>query len=98
MDDGKYGVLSPVYIGVNRPDITSYTVGNLTTGLPYRFSLQAINTNGNSNQSPIVTIYSCDMPSEISPPVYYSSDYTALTISLTWNFPLNDGGCPITGF
>jgi hypothetical protein len=98
MDDGKYGVLTPVYIGVNRPDILYYTVGNLTTGLPYRFTLQAININGYSVPSPIVTIYSCDRPFNLSSPSYFSSDYLARTITLTWNLPRDDGGCSISGF
>jgi hypothetical protein len=48
MDNGKNGNFNQVYIGSNRPDITSYTVGDLTTGLPYRFTVQAINDNGYS--------------------------------------------------
>lgn len=39
MDNGKNGNIKHVYIGNNRPDILSYTVGDLTTGLPYRFTV-----------------------------------------------------------
>jgi hypothetical protein len=35
MDNGKSGALTPIYIGTNRPDVLEYTVGDLTTGLPY---------------------------------------------------------------
>ena len=45
MDDGKLGTMTPIYVGTNRPDLTSYKVGGLTTGLPYRFSVQAIDSN-----------------------------------------------------
>ena len=43
IDDGVNQDLMPVYVGVNRPEILTYTVGDLTTGLPYLFSAQAIN-------------------------------------------------------
>lgn len=39
MDDGKNGDISAKYVGTNRPDILTYTVGDLTTGLPYRFTV-----------------------------------------------------------
>ena len=29
IDDGENGNISPVYVGINRPDILSYTVGDL---------------------------------------------------------------------
>jgi hypothetical protein len=48
MDDGTNTDLLPIYIGTNRPDVLSYQVGDLTTGLPYRFTVQAVNINGNS--------------------------------------------------
>jgi hypothetical protein len=48
VDDGRNTDLLPVYIGVNRPDVLSFTVSGLTKGLPYRFSVQAINENGHS--------------------------------------------------
>ena len=57
MDDGKLGEYTPVYIGTNRPDLTEYTVTGLTTGLPYRFTLQALNSNGYSLASTQTTLY-----------------------------------------
>jgi len=57
-----------------------------------------MNINGNSLQSDPETIYACDSPSNLSPPQYVSSDRVTKQISLTWNVPQNDGGCPITGF
>lgn len=59
MDDGQNGNIQNIYIGTNRPDILSYTVGSLTTGLPYRFTVQAIDDNGYSASSSIATFYSC---------------------------------------
>jgi hypothetical protein len=43
VDDGYGSDLLPVYVGSARPDILSFVVNNLETGLPYRFSVQAIN-------------------------------------------------------
>jgi len=43
MDDGINGEFKPVFIGTNRPDILSFVAGDLKTGLPYRFQVQAIN-------------------------------------------------------
>lgn len=57
-----------------------------------------MNINGNSLQSIPETIYACDAPSLLSPPIYEFSDYLTKKIGLSWNVPLNDGGCPITGF
>jgi hypothetical protein len=38
IDDGVNQDLMPVYVGRERPEILEYTVGDLTTGLPYLFS------------------------------------------------------------
>lgn len=48
MDDGTNTDLLPIYIGSNRPDVLEFEIGDLTTGLPYRFNVQAVNINGNS--------------------------------------------------
>ena len=41
-DDGLTKHLAPVYVGNGLPGILKYTVGGLTTGLPYLLSAQAI--------------------------------------------------------
>ena len=98
MDDGKLGTMTPIYVGTNRPDLTSYKVGGLTTRLPYRFSVQAIDSNGISIASNTTTIYAWDLPSGIATPQYASSDRSTKEISISWDAPLDDGGCPILGF
>lgn len=90
--------MSPIYIGTNRPDVTSYTVGSLTSGLPYRFTLYAINDNGYSAASSIVTYYACEPPSNFAAPTYVSSDQVTKTITIAWTVPGQSGGCAVTGY
>jgi len=98
VDNGQYGDIAPVYIGTNRPDVLEYTVSDLSTGYPYRFTVQAINDNGYSDQSSVATFYSCEAPSGLATPTYVSSDQTAKTISIEWTTPASSGGCAITGY
>lgn len=98
MDDGLNTDLFPVYIGTNRPDLFTYTVGGLTTGLPYRFSVQAMNDNGKSTQSDLAIFYSCSSPKQLVAPLYVSSDQDLKTISISWVKPVDDGGCPVLGY
>lgn len=62
MDDGLRTDLAPVYIGVNQADTLTFAAGGLTAGLPYRFSIQAVNENGYSGGSDIATFYACRVP------------------------------------
>ena len=98
MDDGFKTDLKPVYIGYNRPDVLSFTVGGLTTGLPYRFSVQAVNVNGISEESDMSTFFSCEAPSSLKEPYYISSDEFTMEIVIGWQAPLLDGGCPVLGY
>jgi hypothetical protein len=96
MDDGKLGDYSPVYIGTNRDDITAYTVSGLTTGLSYRFTVQAVNLNGYSLASIAVSLPACSAPSQPADPTRVSSGLTSMTVS--WLPPDSDGGCTVTGY
>lgn len=82
--------------GTSRPEHNEFLVKGLSTGQRYRFKLQAINFNGLSPMSPVFTFNSCLPPSSQLPP--YRIDSTTTSITLGWNAPLDDGGCPITGF
>lgn len=82
MDDGYITELLPVYIGTNQIDVFEFTVGGLTNGLPYRFTVQAVNENGLSEQSSISTYYSCAIPDNLSFPSYVRSDQVAKTITI----------------
>ncbi len=97
-DDGRNTDLLPVYIGINRPDVLRFVVGNLTKGLPYRFSVQAINENGVSAYSEISIFYACRAPQKFDIPYYISSDIFEKTITIGWVMPQYDGGCPLYGY
>ena len=98
MDDGQRTDLHPIYIGLNQADILSFAAGGLTTGLPYRFSVQAVNENGYSEESDIVTFYSCQVPVDLATPTYDSSDQVTKQIEVDWATPESNGGCPIVGY
>lgn len=68
MDDGFNGPYSVIYDGSGFPNTFSYTAQNLTTGLPYRFKVVALNINGQSADGDSVTIYACLKPTRVSPP------------------------------
>lgn len=96
MDDGYFTDLLPVYIGSNRPDILEFTVSDLTTGLPYRFSVQAVNQNGNSQPSLVSQYYACRLPVHFETPFYISSSQAHIEVG--WTAPGYNGGCSILGY
>ena len=68
MDDGYGGDYGIIYNGKNYPNVFKYTVTGLTTGLSYRFTLQAINFNGYSDESLPVSYIICIAPSGFKTP------------------------------
>jgi hypothetical protein len=76
----------------------SYSTIDLLPGYPYRFTVQAIDGNGYSDENPISTFYSCYSPSNFATPTYSDSDWTAKTIDIGWQAPGSSGGCPIMGY
>ena len=62
MDDGYGGTLTEVYNGMNYPNVFTYTVTGLTTGLTYYFTLQALNYNGASTASTATPFTICVVP------------------------------------
>jgi hypothetical protein len=95
-DDGHYSDLAPIYFGKGRPDVLQFTSSNLTQGLPYRFSVQAINQNGYSLMSPYQTVYSCRLPIDLQTPFYVWSSSTMIKVG--WTKPAYNGGCAILGY
>jgi hypothetical protein len=98
MDDGLNKDLKPIYIGMYLPDILEYTAGDLTTGSPYLFSVQAINRNGNSVHSTTATYYACVEPPVVGTPLLVSADRVAMTVTIEWQKPTDNGGCSLLGY
>jgi hypothetical protein len=96
MDTNSTGFYSTVYDGFNYPNILTYTVGNLQRGLDYSFKLEALNVNGPGPISNAEDVTLCTIPGDISPPQVIAS--TKISLTLEWEPPLNDGGCPITSY
>lgn len=94
-DDGFNGDFTEVYNGDGFPNVFEFNLSYLTTGLPYRFRLSALNVNGESDLSDATTIYSCLKPSSVTAPYRVSSSKTSIEIG--WTEPASNG-CSITGF
>ena len=96
MDDGLNGDFQEVFYGKNVPSLHEYILPNLVPSRAYRFMIQAENFNGFGPLSNIATFYACVPPSQFNPPTFVSTTSTSMTIH--WEEPLNNGGCPITGY
>jgi hypothetical protein len=62
----------------------------------YRFKLQALNYNGAGPASAVFEANACQPPSGQGAPFRLATSVTTITVG--WLAPLDDGGCPITGF
>ena len=65
----------------------------LTTGKAYSFYVQAINYNGLSLLSDEVSSLACLAPTNMPTPYLISSTTSSITVG--WEPPMSDGGCPI---
>jgi hypothetical protein len=68
----------------------------LSSGREYKFTVTAYNFNGAGANSNTYSFYSCVNPSQFLAPLRSTSTKTSITI--TWNEPIKNGGCPITGY
>ncbi len=91
--DGIYNI---AYDGSTNPIRRSYTVTSLTTGASYGFKIQALNFNGKGQISNEAVFTSCTAPVSMLPPTIVETTQT--TIKISWEYPQDDGGCPLTGF
>jgi titin len=82
--------------GTSSPERNEFLVKGLQTAQRYRFKLQAINFNGLSPMSQEFTFNACLPPSSLRAP--YRLDSSLSSITLGWGEPLDDGGCPVTGY
>lgn len=75
------------------PDALSTTVYGLTSGKYYSFRVFSYNFNGASPTSDYFSVVSCGLPRNFNEPLYVESTSTYITVS--WEPPFDDGGCPI---
>ena len=77
----------------NNPNVLTTNVTGLVPHKLYKFRVFAVDFNGLSDPSPIVEVYACGLPRDFGPPIYVASNQNSITI--TWDSPKRDGGCPI---
>ena len=92
-DLNQSGDFVEIWDGQGRPEVTEFTVDPITTANSYSFRHKALNFNGESEYSDTFTTYACIDPSMPSAPTWITSTQTSITI--TWERPIEDGGCPI---
>lgn len=86
-----------IWNGQGRPEITNFTISAVETGKYYSFRHRAFNFNGASSEySDILTTYACVLPTKPSTPTWVTSTTTLITI--VWDEPYDDGGCPINEY
>lgn len=93
--DGSYEFVL-IMNGTDRPEMNEFDVVGLQSNEMYRFKLQALNFNGASLFSQEWVFNACLAPSSLHAP--YRIDSTTSSILVGWTEPLDNGGCPITGY
>lgn len=85
-----------IYDGKYNPTTLAYDMQGLETGSTYAFYVVAVDFNSLSLPSfeTVGSVYIA--PDPINHPHYDSSTNT--TITLKWDPPTDDGGCPILGY
>lgn len=96
MDGGNDGNYTMIYDGSNSPGTLEYTATGLNTNSAYNFYLVAVNFNGDSPASSTSLLYSCLPPTGLAPVEYSSS--TATTLTVKWNAPAYNNGCPLISY
>ena len=74
---------------------TSTTVGTLTNGTPYYFTVKAVNGLGTSTASKEASATPATVP---GPPTGLAATPGNRSVALTWSAPATDGGTAITGY
>jgi hypothetical protein len=96
MNDGVGGSTYNNITGVLFPNVRKYVVGNLTTGLEYGFTVEALNFNGAGDSSNPAFFIVCTAPRELA--TAEMTGVTRNTVTLTWLAPNITGGCPVTSY
>jgi hypothetical protein len=71
---------------------------SLESGSTVRFKVIAYNYNGGSEASDIGTFPVCGEPSGLAKPTKLASSTVTPSITVLWDEPTSNGGCPITGY
>ena len=96
MATGPTSSYTLIYDGKGYPKVSTKIVYNLSTGQMYRFKVSSLNFNGEGSLSSEFLTYACIAPYNMAAPTRVTSTLTSLT--LAWQAPEDDGGCPITGY
>ena len=96
MNDGSDVEYVRIYDGTNFPNVRKFLATGLQTGTTASFTVQALNYNGASEASDPADFIICQPPSQFSPPTMPAVTKTAMT--LEWQAPVSDGGCPVSSF
>jgi hypothetical protein len=93
MNGGDGGdVFVEMYFGSD----SAYTQTGLTTGLEYVFYVVAVNSAGAGLPSEKISQVSCVAPSV--PASFRVQSRTEQSVTIAWDPPFSDGGCPVTGY
>ena len=82
-----------IWDGQGRPEVITFTVYPVITANSYSFRHKVLNFNGGSEFSDTYTTYACLDPTSPSVPTWVTSTQTSITIM--WERPIEDGGCPV---
>lgn len=85
-----------IFDGKGLPQARVFTKAGLQIGQTYYFRVSALNFNGEGPKSSQLTVKACIAPQGSPQPKLVSS--TIAQITLSWEIPESDGGCPVTGY
>jgi hypothetical protein len=85
-----------IFEGDNKPILVSFIHTGVDASLKYRYKVRAKNFNGYGEFSDIATLSACTFPKDLHAPRLV--DVTQTTIKISWDNPIDTGGCVIFGY
>ena len=76
-------------------DVTGYLDEGLTNGVEYNYALLAFNEQGDGLRTSVVAVVPMGLPDA---PTDLQLEVGVMTLTLSWEAPLETGGSPVTGF